>query len=137
MVDFISLLQQYPRISIVLIGLLVSLAITIVNYYLLDKERLREIKVRQKQLQEEMKKHQKDGNTQKVIELQKQLFSDMGETMRHSFKPMLITLIPIFIVFAFLRSTYDSTTIASTWLWYYIAATFAGSLLFRKIFNLP
>lgn len=128
-------IQSYPKISIIIAALGVSLLISVINYFVLDKERMREIKKKQTELQEEMKKHK--DNPQKMMELQKEMMSHMGETMKHSFKPMLITLIPILFIFGFMKNAFATTEIAKTWIWYYIGTSIVGSIIFRKLFNLP
>jgi uncharacterized membrane protein (DUF106 family) len=135
--DYLQLINQNPKVSIILIALAITFLITLVNYFFLDKDRMREIKKRQKELQTQMKEHQKAGNTDKLLELQKELFSSTGEMMKHSLKPMLITMIPILVLFGFVRNVYAGTAIASSWFWYYIASAMVGSVIFRKIFNLP
>ena len=131
----LELIQQYPRVSIIVMALAVSFFISMVNYFVLDKEKMKQIKEKQKALQEEMKQHK--GNTQKMMELQKEMFSHVGATFSHSFKPMLITFIPIILIFTFLRKEFALTEIAKSWYWYYIVISIASSMLFRKLFKLP
>jgi uncharacterized membrane protein (DUF106 family) len=126
-----------PVISILIFSSLISLLITIVNFFMLDKDRLREIKKRQKELQGEIKEHQKNGNQDKVMELNKELMGYIPETFKHSMKPMIITLIPILLLFAYIRGLYAETAIASTWFWWYLGGAIGSSIIFRKIFNLP
>jgi len=130
-----ALIQTYPRTAIIVFSLIISLLITIVNYFVLDQNRMRELKDKQKNLQAEMKKHK--DNPQKMMDLQKEMFSHMGENMKHSFKPMLITFIPLIIFFNWLRPTFAGTGIAGNWIWYYIGASIVGSLIFRKLFKMP
>ena len=137
MADFLTLIQQNPKVSIILIGTAISFFISLVNYFFLDKEKLRDIKARQKELQKEMKQHQKDGNHEKVMALNKELMPMMGQMMKHSMKPMLITIIPIIILFSFIKNVYVDTAIASSWFWYYLVAAIASSMIFRKILKLP
>ncbi len=137
MIDYLTFINQNPRVSIILISLTITLLITLVNFFFLDKEKMRGIKARQKELQVKMKEHQKAGETDKIMELQKELFSSTGEMMKHSLKPMLITMIPIIVLFSFIRNVYAETIISSSWFWYYLVSALAGSMLFRKIFNLP
>jgi len=131
----IELIQQNPKISIIVMALAVSFFVSLVNYFVLDKDKMQEIKNRQKAIQNEMKQHK--DNPQKVMELQKEMFSHVGESFKHSFKPMLITLIPILLIFAFLRKEFIATSIAKTWIWYYIGVSIVGSMIFRKLFKLP
>jgi uncharacterized membrane protein (DUF106 family) len=130
----IELIQNYPRISIILLSLIVTLLITFVNYFMVDKEKMKEIRDRQKRIREEMKKYK--DNPAKVMELNKEMMADLPEQLKHSFKPMIITLIPLLIFFAWLRSTFAETAIASTWIWWYIGASLIFSIALRKIFGL-
>ncbi len=133
----IELIQQHPKISIIVLAAAVSLVTSIVNFFFLDKERMREIKSRQKTLQAEMKEHQKAGNQDKMMELNKELMSSTGEMFKHSSKPILITFIPIIIFFGFIKSTFLETSIASTWFWWYLGGAIVSSMIFRKLFRLP
>jgi uncharacterized membrane protein (DUF106 family) len=130
-----EIIQQYPHVSIIVIAIAISFFISLVNYFVLDKEKMNEIKAKQKKLQEDMKIHK--DNPQKLMELQKEMFSHMGASFKHSLKPMLITIVPLFILFPFVRTALAETAIKSSWFWYYLVASFASSLLFRKLFKLP
>ncbi|PIN90843.1 hypothetical protein COU60_00680 [Candidatus Pacearchaeota archaeon CG10_big_fil_rev_8_21_14_0_10_34_76] len=131
----IELIQTYPRSSIVLISLIVSFFISLVNYLILDKDRLREIKRKQKELQIRMKEHK--NNPTKQMELSKEMMSHTGEQLRHSFKPMLITFVPVIVAFWWIKDVFAETTIEGTWFWWYIISAIVFSLLLRKLFKLP
>ena len=64
-----TFIQTNPKISIIAFSLVVSLFISLVNYFVLDKEKMHEIKRKQKALQEQMKIHQKAGNKEKMSEI--------------------------------------------------------------------
>jgi len=128
----IDLITTYPKTAIILFSLAVSLAITIVNKFMINQEKMKEIKAKQKALQEEMKKNK--DNPAKMMEIQKELMSHMGASMKHSFKPMLITFIPLLLLFGWLRGIFSP--VLSSWIWYYIIASIASSLIFRKLFKL-
>ena len=53
------------------------------------------------------------------------------EMMKHSFKPMIITLIPLLLLFWWVGQTFS--TVLPKWIWYYIIAGIASSLIFRKL----
>lgn len=127
-------IQNNPRTFIIILSLIVTVVITIVTYFMTDRERMKEIKDRQKELRREMKKFKDDPA--KIMELNKKMMEDLPEQMKHSFKPMIITIIPLLILFGWMRTTFATTTIASTWLWWYIGASIIFSILLRKIFGL-
>jgi len=132
-----TFIQTNPKISIIAFSLVVSLFISLVNYFVLDKEKMHEIKRKQKALQEQMKIHQKAGNKEKMSEIQKQILSHSGDMLKHSFKPMIITLIPILIFFGYVRNVFATTSIANSWIWWYIGSAIVGSSVFRKVLKLP
>jgi len=135
-IEFIqSFAQSSPRLFVIIASVLVSLFVSGVNYFVLNKERMHEIKARQKALQEEMKNHK--DNPQKMMELQKEMFSHMGESFKHSMKPMLITFIPIIIFFPIVRAALVTTAIAGSWFWWYLVTSLISSMIFRKLFKLP
>ena len=129
-----ELVQMYPHVSIIVLSFMVTVFITTVRYFMTDREKMKDIKDRQKELRKEMKNHK--GNPEKMMELQKRMMEDMPEQMKQSFKPMLITIIPILIIFGWMRSTYAGTAIAGSWLWWYIGASIIFSITLSKIFKL-
>jgi len=132
--DITNLIQMNPRVGLMVLGFFVTLFITIVTHFMTDKVRMKELKDKQKLLRQEMKNHK--DNPQKVMELNKQMMEDLPEQMKQSFKPMIITIIPLLILFKWLREIFATTTIASSWIWYYIGFSMAFSITLRKIFKL-
>ena len=132
--EFIQTNAWNARISILALSFLVTLFITIITYYMTDRKRMKELRDKQKALRVEIKKHR--DNPQKMMELNKKMIEDMPEQLKHSFKPMLITMIPIIIIFAWLRSTFALTAIAKTWFWWYIGSSIFFSIILRKVFGL-
>jgi len=130
----IDLIQNNPRIAIIILSFLVTLFITTVTYFMTDRERMKEIKDRQKELRKEMKQYK--DNPEKMLEINKKLLEDMPEQLKHSMKPMLITFIPIILFFGWLRATFALTAIASTWFWWYIGFSILFSIVIRKVAGL-
>ncbi|MEK6935658.1 MAG: EMC3/TMCO1 family protein [Nanoarchaeota archaeon] len=129
-----ELIQNNPRTAIIILSFLVTLFITIINSLMIDKKRMKELKDKQKSLKEEMKQHK--DNPQKMMEINKRMMEDMPEQLKHSFKPMLVTIVPLLILFKWLQSSFALTTIASTWLWWYILSSLVFSIVLRKMFGL-
>jgi len=129
-----ELIQANPKVAIIILSFIVTLFITIVTYFMTDREKMKEIKDRQKELRQEMKKYR--DNPQKMMELNKKMFEDMPEQLKHSFKPMMVTIIPLLILFSWLRATFLLTSIASTWIWWYIGSSILFSIIVRKVFGL-
>jgi|GEM_PF-1606381 len=68
-----------------------------------DREKAKEIKLGVSRRQRQIKQLQKEGKTQEMMAVQKELFGLMGKQMRLSFKPMLISF-PLFLVVFMLLS---------------------------------
>jgi uncharacterized membrane protein (DUF106 family) len=135
MVTIVELIQTYPHGGIVVIAGFVSLFISLINYIVLDKEKVKNGRVRQKELQKQMKEHKHDTN--KMMELNKEFMQHTMDNFKHSFKPMIITIIPVLVVFYWIRGIFEATAIAGSWLWWYIGSAVVFSLVFRKLFKLP
>lgn len=137
MASIVSLIQMNPKLAIIILAVIVSFFISLVNYFFMDRDRIKEIKEKQKRLNAEAKQHRKDGNQEKAMALQQEALKEAPEMLKHTMKPMLITIIPILIFFSLIRNTFSETSLASSWLWWYIGASFAASMVFRKLFKLP
>ena len=133
----IELIKSYPKPGVILIAVALSFLISLINHFVLDKARVKEIKQKQKDIQAEMSAHRKAGNHEKALELNKEMLSYTGEIFKHSLKPMLITMVPILVIFGFIKGIFSETVIAKTWIWYYIGAALVSSMIFRKLFKLP
>ncbi len=139
--DIQALIQANPRLWIVIFAFFVSVVITIANYFLTDKELMKNIKEKQKRLREEMKKYRNDS--QKMMELNKQMMEDFPNQMKQSMKVSVITLIPLLLLFNWLRVSFASTTLAEPglfgwpiWTWWYILSSLVWSMILRKLFKL-
>lgn len=124
----------YPKTSIIVISALVSLFITIVNHFMMDKERMRELKAKQKSLQADIKNEQ---DPKRKMDMTNEMLQQSMETMKHSLKPALITMVPLLIAFWFIKNLFVTTSLGGHWIWYYIGGALVFSLLFRKLFKLP
>lgn len=129
-----NLIIDNPKLSIVIISFLISLFVTVIRYFMTDKEKMREIKEKQKKLRAEMKMYK--NNPEKMMELNRKMIDDLPEQMKQGFKPMIITLIPILLIFAWMKSVYAVTEIANSWLWWYIISSIIFSIILGKIFKL-
>lgn len=130
--DIATLAIIYPKYSIVVLSIIVTLISTLVTKWLTNQEHLKSLKERQKQIQKDLK-NCKPGD-KLFEELQSEMLQISMTMMKSSFKPLLITFIPFLILLSWIRNTY--TPILSGWLWYYILSSLAASLIYRKIFKM-
>ncbi len=99
---FSPLLRLIPIIGIAIISLLISLIITIVYKYMTDQTMMKDLKMRQKDFQKKMKENKQ--NPEKLMKLQKEAMEVNMKYMTQSFKPTLITFLPIIIIFGWLNA---------------------------------
>ena len=123
-----EILQSYPKLTISIVAALITLVMTFIYKFTTDQDRLREIKKEQKKYQEEAKNHK--SNPQKMMEINKKVLQLSGEMMKHSLKPMAITMLPMFVLIIWLRNIYSP--ILSSWIWYYIIVGIISNGVFRK-----
>lgn len=120
-----------PKLSVILISFLVTLVMTLVTKKYTDQTRMKELKKIQKACQIDLKNAK--GDLEKQQKIQKEMMECSMELMKHSFKPLLITFIPLILFFWWIRGIYTGTDLVSSWLWYYIGASIASSIILRKI----
>ena len=129
-----EIIQTNPKISIIIISFLVTLLMTSIRYFVTDRKLMRDIKDKQKFVREEMKKHR--DNPDKMIELNKQLMEHFPAQMKQTFKLMIITMIPVLIIFSWMRNAFAVTEIATSWIWWYIVASIVFGIILGKLFKL-
>jgi len=127
-VDIKSWMIANPKLSIVLISLAVTFVMTLVTKYFTNQSRMKEIKEIQKACQIKLKDAK--GDMQKMSEIQKEMMACSMELMKHSFKPMFITLLPLLVLFWWIRGIY--TEVLSGWIWWYILVSIISSIILRK-----
>ena len=108
----IDLINSNPTISIISISLLVTFAMTLFTKYFTDQTSMKELKEKQKACQKELKENKGDIEAQKKI--QKEMMGYSMDLIKHSFKPMLYTFIPLITIFWLIRKIFLDTAIANT-----------------------
>ncbi len=131
-----------PVRAILLLSIILSLFVTLVYRFATDQVLMKELKKDLAKYQEQMKLHKND--LQKMTEIQKQAMQVNTRYMKQSFKPMFITLIPFFIIFAWLKGIYGTTIVIPLsfwpghlgWVGVYIIFSLIYSSVLRKILNI-
>lgn len=133
-----------PTLDIYIITLFVALFITLVNKYMSDQVKIKALRKEMKDLQKKMRKEMAK-DPQKAQKIQKEIMKKNMENMKHAMNPkiMLITMVPIFIVFTFVGRLYgDSGQFFNflgwwTWGWLgtYIFFSIINSILLKKLLD--
>ena len=130
-------------VAIISIG--VTLFTFAVNKIMINQDKMEHIQKRTKEINKNMKEKAKDTDgkvVKKLEEEQKELMTLMGKQMKMSMKPMLVTIIPILLLFGYLRTEYDKVgTVALllgmelTWFWWYFIVVIITSIILNKTYS--
>ena len=123
-----------PVFGLVFITFIITLLITISYKYLTDQHVMKSLKDEIKGLQKDMKKFK--DKPEKMVAIQKGMMSKNMKMFKMNFKPMLITMIPLLLLFGWLRVTYDplgKVIWIFGWFGSYIILTLIFSFVLRKI----
>lgn len=123
--------------GMLIIVFIIALGTTIIQKYTTDQKALKELKDAQKALQAEIKKFQKEGNTAKMMELQKQQFEFMPKMMKLSMASVVYTGIPFILFFRWFMDYFNAIPEFRffgfiTWFWFYLIFTMVFSGFIRK-----
>ncbi|HII17327.1 TPA: DUF106 domain-containing protein [Candidatus Woesearchaeota archaeon] len=99
---FGPILHLDPVWAIIIITFIITLIITVIYKFSTDQGAMKSLKQEMKDIQKQMREVKDDPK--KVMELNKVSMQKAGEQMRHSLKPMLITMLPILIIFTWFAS---------------------------------
>ena len=102
---------------------------TLITKKFTNQNRMKELKEIQKACQIKLK--DSTGNPAKMSEIQKEMMACSMELLKHSFKPMIFTMIPLLIFFWWIRGIFSP--IFSGWIWWYLGAGIISSLALRKL----
>jgi len=91
-------------ISIFIISFILTLVTTLIYKYTTNQSEMKRLKEDTKMYQKKLKELK--GNPKKAMEMQKQAMAVNMEYMKHSFKPMLYTMLPLLIIFGWLSAHY-------------------------------
>ncbi|MFC1801814.1 EMC3/TMCO1 family protein, partial [Nanoarchaeota archaeon] len=97
------LLNLGPFWAILIISLVISLLITLIYKLVTNQKKMKELKTEMKESQKKMKELK--DQPEKVMAMQKAAMKKNLEYMKHSFKPTLITFIPIILIFGWLQGS--------------------------------
>jgi len=94
-----------PLFGMVFISLILTLLVTLIYKYTTNQKAMKELKDELKSLQGKMKEHKEDNS--KMMEIQKEAMEKNIKYMKHTFVPMILTFLPIIIIFGWIKLTYD------------------------------
>jgi len=120
---FEPLLSLGPFWAILILSFLISLVITLVYKWVTDQKLMKSLKDEQKEYQQKIKALK--DNPKEMMAMQKVAMKKNMEYMKHSFKPTLITMLPIILIFGWMSAHLAFEPI-------YPGETYSVSLTFDK-----
>jgi uncharacterized membrane protein (DUF106 family) len=127
----VNLMRENPVASIIVISIIINFIILMVTKFFTDQGRIKELKAKQKEFNKALKEVKGDMN--KTLEIQKKAMEHSLELMRHSFRPLLITMLPLLLFFWWIKEIFSP--VLSGWIWYYLVASIIASIILRKILD--
>ncbi|MCD6557453.1 MAG: DUF106 domain-containing protein [Candidatus Aenigmarchaeota archaeon] len=106
--SFLSLIfgSYSPAMAIFLFALVILFITQLPYKFLVDHEKVKELKERQKELSKKMKEAQKDDRIDKATEYMNEAMKLNSRIMSHTIKPLIISLAIFFLVIPWLRASY-------------------------------
>lgn len=99
----LQIIQTYPLGSLIVISFFITLVLTLVYKIFSDQEEIKASKDKMKDLNAKMKA---EKDQEKIMAMQKELMQINMSHLKHSMKPMLITFLPLILIFWWLRLTF-------------------------------
>ncbi len=132
-----------PAIGEAIVAAVVTIVITLFYKYMVDQNKMRELKTKVKELQKKQKEVPK-GNTEELNKLLSEMLSLQNQQMKLNLKPMIPTLLIAVAVFPWMGSVFTGPMVILPfalpffgndfgWLMWYIILSIPMSIVFRKI----
>ena len=105
---------QNPALTVLIIAFIVSLITTVANKYLVDQDKVNENQKKSRELSSRMREAQKKGDGKELAKLQAEqteMLKNQNAVMMESFKPMLVTFVPIILIFFWMRTSIISNLV--------------------------
>ncbi len=126
--------------GLILTAFLLTAFITLAYKLMTDQRLMKSLKDEIKDLQKDMKNFK--DNPEKMMQIQKVAMEKNMKYMMQSFKPMLITFIPLVLIYGWLRALFEANPkiiilgISMNWFIAYIVFSMIFSISLRKLFKL-
>ena len=98
----LPLINMNPFWGIVILSFLISLLIVIIYKLVTNQDEMKRLKDEQKEYQKKLKALK--SNPEEMMKVQKEAMKKNMDYMKHSFKPTLITFIPIILIFGWMNA---------------------------------
>ncbi len=140
---FAPIISLTPLLSILVFAAILSVVSIVFSKLLMKKGYMKEMKMKQKELQKRMKDAQKEGDQKTVSKNMKEMMSMQGRYMKDNMKPMIATLGVGIVILLYMSNKFAEVSItlpfeipllgsSINWIWWYIIASVGISMGLRK-----
>ncbi|MFZ2455993.1 MAG: EMC3/TMCO1 family protein [Candidatus Altiarchaeia archaeon] len=126
--------------TIALISILLSFVSAMVRKATVDMDKVKDSREKMKEHQKKMQEAQKKGDTDQMLRSQEEMTKHMMVGFKQNFKPMLITWIPVILIFNWISTQYGSAGDVGSllgmnmnWFWWYLLCSVFSSMIINKI----
>jgi len=124
-----------PIFGLAFITLILTLVIILIYKYFTNQEEMKALKEETTLLQKQAKETK---DMQKRTDLSKKMMEKQMAYMKHTLMPLLLTFLPIIIVFGWIRNIYGEMSLnflgfIDNWIWVYIIFTLIFNTVLRKV----
>jgi len=91
-----------PLLTVFLIATIIAFVTTLANKLLVDQDEMQASREEMKEFQEKMKEAQMSGDSKQLAKaqaMQQEVMAKQGAMMKNSFKPLIVTIVPIMLMF--------------------------------------
>lgn len=139
-VVLINFVVKSPYIALFLFSAVLTLFSTLLMKHFTDQDHLKSLKKRQKELQKEIREHQKNKEFTKLEELNKEVVGISLAMMKASFsiKQLVITMVPLLLFFFWLKEIFVEMVGWSflKFILLYLLFSIITSTIYRKILKM-
>ncbi len=136
-----------PVIDVLLLSIGLSALMIIVTRLLTDQKELKKIKNDMKFFKEKMEKARKSGDTVKAEQFMNEMLKASNKQLKHTMKPLFVSMIVFFGAFQFLGTTYADIVVTLpfalpflgtkiNWFWWYLIVITPSSIFLRRFFDI-
>jgi uncharacterized membrane protein (DUF106 family) len=136
---FAPILGLPPAVGELIIAAFITLIITLFYKYLVNQNKVKEIRDKTKELQKQIKEAKDKETTNKLTT---EMFSLSNQQMKMTFKPMMITLVFVVLIFPWLGTAFPGQIVTLPfemfgrtsfgWFLWYVVISVPLSFIFRK-----
>lgn len=133
-----------PHIALFIFTAFITLLITLINRFAVNRKLMKDIKTKMTELRETLTKAQKEGDKENTSKLLNEYMQTNGQYMKQSFKALAISMVVVIIFLPWLGKRYAGMTVASLpfslpvigdtvgWLAWYFLVSLAIGWIVRK-----